>query len=60
MKGHARLILEYVAFVLRRNFRPHSLELPKIHKGWFQDTLPSSLPDKICFAHLDGDLYDSQ
>jgi len=45
--------------VLRRNFRLHSLEFPEIHKGWFENTLPGSLPDKICFAHLDGDLYDS-
>lgn len=45
--------------VLRHNFKSHSLNMPKIHKGWFSDTLPTSLPEKICFAHLDGDLYDS-
>jgi O-methyltransferase len=45
--------------VLRDNFRKHGLELPAIHKGWFDDTLPNGLPEKICFAHLDGDLYDS-
>jgi O-methyltransferase len=45
--------------VLRNNFRMHDLELPTIHKGWFDDTLPEGLPAKICFAHLDGDLYDS-
>lgn len=32
---------------------------PEIHAGWFKDTLPGALPDRICFAHLDGDLYSS-
>lgn len=45
--------------VLTRNFRMHGLPLPIIHKGWFSDTLPTELPASICFAHLDGDLYDS-
>lgn len=31
----------------------------QIHKGWFRDTLPQQLPSKICYAHLDGDLYHS-
>jgi len=33
--------------------------LPHIVKGWFSETLPSNLPEKICFAHLDGDFYSS-
>ncbi len=41
------------------NFTSNGLGLPFIHKGWFQDTLPTQLPDQIAFAHLDGDLYDS-
>lgn len=45
--------------ILIENFRVHDLELPDIHKGWFQDTLPEGLPKSICFAYLDGDLYDS-
>jgi O-methyltransferase len=45
--------------ILRANFRTHGLDLPAIHKGWFDDTLPKGLPAKISFAHLDGDLYDS-
>jgi O-methyltransferase len=45
--------------VVRNNFRSHDLKLPTIHKGWFDDTLPGGLPEKISFAHLDGDLYDS-
>lgn len=45
--------------VLISNFATHGLELPTIHKGWFEDTLPQGLPDRICFAYLDGDLYSS-
>jgi O-methyltransferase len=44
---------------LIKNFRRFDLKLPIIHEGWFKDTLPKKLPDKICFAHLDGDLYQS-
>ncbi|MFG2133829.1 TylF/MycF/NovP-related O-methyltransferase [Streptomyces sp. NPDC048751] len=32
---------------------------PVIHPGWFEDTLPTQLPDRICFAYLDGDFHDS-
>jgi O-methyltransferase len=45
--------------VLRSNFKRYNLPLPEIHRGWFNDTLPNGLPDKISFAYLDGDLYDS-
>lgn len=45
--------------VLLRNFATHGLENPVIHKGWFQDTLKQSLPERISFAYLDGDFYDS-
>lgn len=41
------------------NFRKSNLKSPIIHAGWFQDTLPTELPDEIAFAHLDGDLYES-
>jgi O-methyltransferase len=44
---------------VRQNFQLHRLRLPVIHKGWFSDTLPGHLPETICFAHLDGDLYHS-
>lgn len=44
---------------LIRNFESLGLKLPVIHKGWFDDTLPTELPKEISFAHLDGDLYDS-
>jgi O-methyltransferase len=40
-------------------FRAVGLKPPVIHAGWFSDTLPTQLPEKISFAHLDGDLYES-
>jgi O-methyltransferase len=45
--------------ILRSNFKKYNLPLPEIHKGWFQDTLPTGLPEQIAFAYLDGDFYDS-
>jgi O-methyltransferase len=44
---------------LRNNFSRYDLPLPRICRGWFSDTLPRNLPGSICFAHLDGDFYDS-
>ncbi len=44
---------------LEQNFKKHKTKLPKIHEGWFSDTLPKGLPSKISFAHLDGDFYSS-
>ncbi len=32
---------------------------PVIHAGWFEQTLPHQLPEKIAFAYLDGDYYNS-
>lgn len=47
----------YDAFV--ETFRRDNVRLPIINKGWFSDVLPEQVPEKISFAHLDGDLYDS-
>lgn len=44
---------------LIKNFENDNLKLPIINKGWFRDIDQKNVPDKICFAHLDGDLYDS-
>jgi O-methyltransferase len=44
---------------LIENFNKYNAKLPIIHEGWFKDTLPRELPEKICFAHLDGDFYSS-
>src|SRR5262249_10142950 len=45
--------------LLAENFRRYNLPLPEIHQGWFDQTLPTQLPETICFAYLDGDLYTS-
>lgn len=39
--------------MLHQFFREHALPLPEIHKGLFQDTMPSGLPSAISFAHID-------
>lgn len=51
-------------FVTKREviekFKRHNLPLPKIKKALFEDLDPiSDLPNKICFAFLDGDFYAS-
>jgi len=43
----------------KRRFADAGLPEPEIHKGWFEETVPSQLPDTISFALLDGDLYES-
>ena len=45
--------------VLLNNFASRHLEPPMIHEGWFEKALPAGLPERIAFAHLDGDFYDS-
>ena len=51
-------------FVTKREviekFKRQNLPLPKIKKAFFEDLDPiKDLPEKICFAFLDGDLYTS-
>jgi len=51
-------------FVTKREviekFKRQNLPLPKIKKAFFEDLDPTNdLPEKICFAFLDGDLYTS-
>jgi len=42
------------------NFRRAGVAtLPVIHRGWFEDTIPAQLPDRISFAMIDCDLYAS-
>lgn len=46
--------------IVRKNFEKRHLEVPRIFTGWFSlDALNTQLPERICFAHLDGDLYES-
>jgi O-methyltransferase len=42
-----------------REFQKAHLEPPVIHKGWFKDLTAADVPDKIAFAFLDGDFYES-
>lgn len=44
---------------LIKNFAHARVLLPNIQKAWFEDLLPSDLPDQICFAFLDGDFHES-
>ena len=47
-------------FAFHDNFRQAGLAPPAhVHKGWFEETVPRLLPDRIAFALLDGDLYAS-
>ena len=45
--------------VLTSNFIENNLPIPIITKGWFCDIPEDRLPEKISFAFLDGDFYDS-
>lgn len=40
-------------------FESLKLREPIVHKVWFNQIQPDQLPESICFAHLDGDLYTS-
>lgn len=42
------------------NFRQAGvMPLPRVHVGWFEDTIPALLPARISFAMIDADLYAS-
>jgi len=45
--------------VLISNFVENNLPPPIIHKDWFKNVPEDKLPQKISFAFLDGDFYDS-
>lgn len=42
-----------------RKFEQLGLKMPHTHKGWFEETIPKFLPERISFALFDGDLYES-
>lgn len=46
-------IKESVDNVLMNNFKNAGLNIPVIHKGYFQDTIPNQLPEQISFVHID-------
>lgn len=41
------------------NYKKAGLNLPTIHKSWFNNLEDSNIPENIAFAFLDGDYYDS-
>ena len=45
--------------LFEKNFCGLGLKKPYIYAGWFEETLPGNLPDKVAFALLDADLYSS-
>ncbi|MBP2471865.1 O-methyltransferase [Crossiella equi] len=44
---------------VKENFATWDLPLPFVHAGWFEESLPGSCPERIAFAYLDGDFYQS-
>ena len=44
---------------VKLRFLRANLPVPVIKKAWFEDLNDEDLPTMICFAFLDGDLYDS-
>ena len=44
---------------VKQRFLRAGLPVPIIKKKWFHDLTPADLPDKIAFAFLDGDFYES-
>lgn len=44
---------------LREYFQKYNLREPIVHAGWFNSIPHDKLPERLCFAHLDGDLYES-
>ncbi len=42
-----------------RRFRQAALPSPVVKKAWFSDLTEKDMPDKISFAFLDGDFYQS-
>lgn len=42
-----------------QQFQKAGLKPPVVHKGWFKDLSGRDVPEKIAFAFLDGDFYES-
>jgi len=45
--------------VLIKNYLDNGLQLPTIHKCWFNEISSEMLPEQISFAFFDGDFYQS-
>ncbi|MBR0479829.1 class I SAM-dependent methyltransferase [Candidatus Saccharibacteria bacterium] len=44
---------------VKERFLRAGLRVPVIKKGWFSELTPEDLPERIAFAFLDGDFYES-
>lgn len=44
---------------VKQRFLKAGLPVPVIKKAWFKDLRPEDLPERIAFAFLDGDFYES-
>ena len=44
---------------VKERFLRANMPVPMIKKGWFSELTEKDLPEKIAFAFLDGDLYES-
>lgn len=44
---------------VKLRFLRANLPVPIIKKAWFKDLADTDVPEKICFAFLDGDFYES-
>ena len=44
---------------VKERFLRANLPVPVIKKAWFEDLIVADLPEKVSFAFLDGDLYES-
>lgn len=44
---------------VKQRFLRANLPVPRIKKAWFSELKNEDLPEKIAFAFLDGDLYES-
>lgn len=42
-----------------KNIKNANVAMPVIKKAWFSDLTPRDIPNKISFAFLDGDYYES-
>ena len=44
---------------VKARFLRAGLKVPRIKKAWFSELVAEDLPERIAFAFLDGDLYES-
>ncbi|MBR3329567.1 class I SAM-dependent methyltransferase [Candidatus Saccharibacteria bacterium] len=52
-------VLDVTKQEVKKRFLKAGLPVPIIKKAWFKDLGEEDLPEKISFAFLDGDLYES-